>query len=276
MSLHGFRHLLTHHSCLWYLATLLPFRLRFAQLLLVPRPPPRSCRLQTGGGAMACPMVVEWASMAEEDLVSEGDVEVPAAEGDVVVPAPRGVAAGLCPLYPQFRARCAPSSEATERIRGQLDLAEIPNSSAFADGTRLTVEGTQSVIPHVQELVSIFRAELIVSDSMLCTVDRVTGSADRAGLVARTGISVPVRPAWGRGFARDGFRQATWYAWQEFRACTKMLLLVAGNDLDRIRGSSASHVHEIIGAMDSLTEEWRNWGVEIVYIDCVPRSYHLV
>ena len=60
------------------------------------------------------------------------------------------------------------------------------------------------------------------------------------------------------------------------RVVETVILLVAGNDLDRERGSSAEHVQYIIDCVDELRLEWARAGVEIRRIDAVPRSYHLV
>ena len=54
-----------------------------------------------------------------------------------------------------------------------------------------------------------------------------------------------------------------------------MLLLFSGNDL-KMEGSTAAQAQHVLDCMDGLKNEWARSGVDIVYVDAVPHSFHLV
>jgi len=84
-------------------------------------------------------------------------------------------------------------------------------------------------------------------------------------------LKVPVVPAWGKAFLGNKcFKHAVWEAHQRFPNATKIMLVVAGNDLWWNSDPIA-----IAEEMDGLQHYWRQAGVDLVYINVVPRSHHV-
>ena len=174
-------------------------------------------------------------------------------------------------LYASMKVRAAPSTELAEELRSLLaGAAQVGDIRGGGDGMHLSPLGMHLAVPIVQGLADAFSADCLASDSTLCTVDPETKWADKNGLIAQAGITVPVVPWWGASFGSWAFGRAAQAAWRKVRHATRIVLIVAGNDLMR---PTAAHVESVVEEMDSLKTWWAEWGVDLIYIDVVPPEY---
>ena len=176
------------------------------------------------------------------------------------------------PLYSAIWANCRRTCAASEAVRAILAQAEDEHSVySGGDGTHLSPAGVEAAAPCIRELLVQTGAHLIVSDSTLCSVE--SGWRDKSGRVANAAIGdVPVRPWWGASFlsSYSSFAQAISWAHEDCGGTAEVILLfVAGNDID-----PRSDPRSLDLEMRRILAEWSARGVDVLFIDVVPPSFH--
>ena len=169
-------------------------------------------------------------------------------------------------VYEALRGNCADGGDGVEPLRALLGrAADKSDPVAGGDGTHFSEVGLRAALPFVDAIVSKLQAQLVVSDSTLCPVG--SGWRDKWSAIARSGLAVPARPAWGCSFGGswNSFRWAVEAAVEEFGECDRILVLIAGNDCKP--QSDAAQIH---GEMKSLAALWAAKGTEILYVEVVP------
>ena len=184
------------------------------------------------------------------------------------------MAAQRGPTFAGMAARCAEGGVAAERVRELLTLAQDPSHEvAGGDEMHLNPKGLRRALPWVRQLATKFDADLVVSDSTLCSVDTTSGEQDRWGSIARAELGFAVWPAWGHSFGKgtgSAFRSALAAGWRSTNVCARILLLIAGNDLGGWYPPEVVHRE-----MDDLKEEWAYHGIDLVYVEVVPTSFQV-
>ena len=227
---------------------------------------------------------------ARRAVAAAASVPVPAAQDDALLDdAAHGVRPEEPPA-PQFGAELGPrysalvgvaatdAGPAASVIRDHLVRAEVLGDDFWGDGVHLNSHGMHSLVPHVRALAEHHAADLIVSDSTLCTVES-DGSRDREGSVAKELLAALgdfAYPAWGHAFTGgwNTFWKAVnsgWWAYRKTRQAdpTTILLLVAGNDC-----TGSSPPEDITSAAEELVRHLREWRIRLVIVDVVPPTWH--
>ena len=178
------------------------------------------------------------------------------------------------PLYGVIFANSRRACPASEAVRALLAQAEVDGSVySGGDGTHFSPFGVEASAPSLRELLVQTGAHLIVSDSTLCCVD--AGWPDKRGRVVNAAVGVvPVRPWWGASFlsTRSSFAQAISWAHEDCGGTARVVLLfIAGNDID-----SRNDPRGLDLEMRRIRADWAERGVEVLYIDVVPPSFHSI
>ena len=128
----------------------------------------------------------------------------------------------------------------------------------------------RAAIPLAQKIVEKLGADLLVSDSTLCTVERESGWAEKGGCQAVEALGVPTLPWWGASFSSKAFERACWRLWCSHRQARKVVVLCAGNDCADPQATEAKVGTAIESLVDWFAEQK---GVEILLCEVVPPAW---
>jgi hypothetical protein len=150
-------------------------------------------------------------------------------------------------------------------IASLLEDAKCPLSDTYVDGVHFNEVGILAMYPHLKVLVEKFQLDLVTSDSCLCGVFTTflkngwleALDADWYGdRILQPLFEVPVRPAWGKAFSKNGF-------WNHLkRICIpdgtykRVGIFCAGNDI-----SSKNYAEKVQWQMDEIKAWYGKRGV---------------
>ena len=166
------------------------------------------------------------------------------------------------PAYSALASLCVQLLAARD-FEALLEVCRSPSSARHRDGLRANRAGITTIAPLVKQIVKELGARAVISDSRLCA-----GGQNREGLLIRSLLTEPVLPWQGASFVRGSFRSAVCELWKSHPEATRIVILIAGNDLGRAEAT------EIISAMTQLKTYWSDWGIELLFVDVVPVNWY--